>query len=562
MRLRNACAEGKGLALLVAMAAVVCICNARAAYGAFPPDWRARAAGEQRCAICRDVAEHAEGAVGGAAAALDALEARCGQLSGACEAARLPCGTLAAAARTAGARRACQELEVCPRATVAAEARAAPKAAPLSPVDVRVARAHGPKGYAKLRVSVISGGPDPSLNPPVNDTSGIFTYDAPFAHRWTDYRLQSGLVDAVEGGNTFDVGGVKVDVRLAPRGAGVRGVIVADPCFSSEWVICAFGEAFGMLDRLPALLNAAAAGGSNGGGAAMDYWTILGDNFYDRDGELSQLFFSRLSLQTKATPFSTSLGNHDYWVHGFPEAMNTLKDQFGNGAMQFYAMDTLASQHGEDAFIDTSVSPNGVLKFLDERSRLPAVNNSIFYHVTGNVGLLGFSGAYKWRAIEGVVAEACGWFAAQSPLPSVVQLQGHWNDASLGCNKDMSVPAVYNAMMGMEQCAPIADRLIYFEGHTHCNQVVQTTETTEVGIMVGGLGMMSACSGVHSYRLGVTVLDTTNARARVLYYPLSSGGKPNASAAIALEQCWLASGLGGCEHLAQIWKDDPLPALS
>ena len=74
----------------------------------------------------------------------------------------------------------------------------------------------------------------------------------------------------------------------------------------------------------------------------IDYWQILGDNFYDRDGHLTQAWFDQLSLEVKTTLFATVAGNHDYW--GFGSGVIGLDiDQFGNGLMQYYGMDTVSS---------------------------------------------------------------------------------------------------------------------------------------------------------------------------------------------------------------------------
>ena len=53
-----------------------------------------------------------------------------------------------------------------------------------SPLDIRVSKAYGSRGYDKVRVSVIS-------EEPVR--SDVFSYSEPFQHRWTQYYLNTGL---------------------------------------------------------------------------------------------------------------------------------------------------------------------------------------------------------------------------------------------------------------------------------------------------------------------------------------------------------------------------------
>ena len=49
------------------------------------------------------------------------------------------------------------------------------------PPDLRVARGLGPKGYGKVRISVITHGP-------ANFSDFAFDYSAEFQYRWTKWR--------------------------------------------------------------------------------------------------------------------------------------------------------------------------------------------------------------------------------------------------------------------------------------------------------------------------------------------------------------------------------------
>ena len=84
--------------------------------------------------------------------------------------------------------------------------------------------------------------------------------------------------------------------------------------------------------------------------------------FYDRDGHLAQSWFDQLTLRTKSKLFATVAGNHDYW--GFGDSIVALdKDQFGNGNVQFYGMDSAASMAVVNSsvpgqFMDLSIDPD------------------------------------------------------------------------------------------------------------------------------------------------------------------------------------------------------------
>lgn len=57
---------------------------------------------------------------------------------------------------------------------------------------------------------------------------------------------------------------------------------------------------------------------------------------------------------------------------------------------------------------------------------------------------------------------------------------------------------------------------------------------------------------------GMSVLDTTGGRSRVLYYALDGPGLDVESRYAEVLTCWRAMGLAGCEHLAEVWLDEPI----
>lgn len=254
-----------------------------------------------------------------------------------------------------------------------------------APLDLRVAKAVGSKGYDKVRVSVVSQGAAAagidlgSLAPEAyNETFryrwvGAFdlgtkgtscgvdnvyntsvglgnSYDAdcmlacthdPRCHHYTwydgtktcelsgascDYRpaptaeatyatvgnnvLASAVVAMLPGQNRLKIGGHDVTIALPPQGAGVRGIVISDPCFSSRWVGCQWGSPWKTFNRTIAMLNALASAGD------IDFFGVLGDNFYDQDGRLTKAVWDRLNLDFKSKFLLTMPGNHDIWVPG------------------------------------------------------------------------------------------------------------------------------------------------------------------------------------------------------------------------------------------------------
>ncbi len=64
------------------------------------------------------------------------------------------------------------------------------------------------------------------------------------------------------------------------------------------------------------------------------YWGLLGDNFYDQDGRLTKSLWDGLSLAAKSKIFQTVAGNHDIWVCGGPDCGDDF-DQYGKSLGRF-----------------------------------------------------------------------------------------------------------------------------------------------------------------------------------------------------------------------------------
>jgi hypothetical protein len=268
-------------------------------------------------------------------------------------------------------------------------------------------------------------------------------------------------------------------------------------------------EGFGMLERMTRLLNKLLARED------IHYWAILGDNFYDQHGEVSAEFFRGLSGPARSKPLLTVPGNHDFWIAGAPAA-GSLDDQLGYGFMQFYGQDTVAA---------TSAGPYDFSGNPDA-SEIAAAENFIFGTHIGDTALFGYSGAHPWSVTEPHALEFCA-YAGETPSIRTLLLLGHWSTQDSGCLDGMEVPAVFYRMKQMPGCDRPEVRFLYFEGHMHCNRVVeQTTGPLDaVGFMVGGTGMAQDNCDETGGQVGFTVVQSVpdasgGPNVRVDHFPL------------------------------------------
>jgi len=319
----------------------------------------------------------------------------------------------------------------------------------------------------------------------------------------------------------------------------VAGVLIADPCVKGSEVGCTYESKFKTTERLPKLLNAF-VGGSN----ATDYWGIFGDNFYDRQGEVTKSVYDQIDLKTKSKIMLTVPGNHDYWVLGSP-LVGAGADQYANGHMQWYAQDAKAAT--ETSPFDFSIDPS---KEIGTAKKKPTITNSFWYNQIGNTGLIGYSGAYHFQEAKPYMAEACQWLKGQKGLQIAV-IVGHWDVDGLGCESDMAGPALYEEVAKMDGCDAFDSRgmLKFVMGHTHCN-VPHPHGKIDTGFMVAGQGM----EGCGNY--GIPILDTTEDRVRFWNFEVvSKDGKDTYDEVMA---CVTAKGWRACTDLAESWLDIPL----
>jgi hypothetical protein len=406
-----------------------------------------------------------------------------------------------------------------------------------SPLDIRVSKAVGSKGYDKIRVSLITNSNETEI-----PHSDIFTYQNEFQYRWTDKYLSSGIVTVIPGqDNILNIEGQEITINIPKQGDGVRGLIFADPCYTSEFIVCSYQNTFDMFNRLTTLLNAINSHSDT------SYWQILGDNFYDQEGEISSVFFSALSYETKSKIFLQAPGNHDFWVKATP-ALWTKKDQQGNGNMQYYGQDVIASTNESpyDFSANPDINPNA--------ENLPVSSNFFTYNLIGNVLMVAFSGAHSFESMIPYFEEACNY--ATEVSPALIFLLGHWNEDGDGSTIASTTPGVFEELKILPACMKHESKLRYFEGHLHCNQVVDK----DLGFMVGanGMGDFSGCGG----DWGLPIVDTTEGRFRIYYFPISKfqiREHEQYDNYDAILDCITNKGISQCYELATVWVDTPLP---
>eukprot|EP01006_Ploeotia_vitrea_P056957 TRINITY_DN68140_c1_g1_i1.p1 TRINITY_DN68140_c1_g1~~TRINITY_DN68140_c1_g1_i1.p1 ORF type:complete len:420 (+),score=31.16 TRINITY_DN68140_c1_g1_i1:23-1261(+) len=389
-------------------------------------------------------------------------------------------------------------------------------------LDLRVSPALGSHGLDYARISVIDRNP--------TETYGnFFSYNKQFQWRWTNVSLHSVLHKVKPGRNTFKIGTEQVEVRIPQPKEGVRAVFFGDPCMvHTQYLWPCIDNIKG---KLPSLLNIM------GDKEMLDMWSILGDNFYDLDGFMSETFFELLNQKIKQIPLFTVVGNHDYWVMGAPTRM-TAMDQFGNGFMQFYGQDIMYGKNRTVDYLDFSVEP-GFPHF-----RLPPAHNFFQYKMIGNVGFIGYSSAYDWSEQSAFFHEACAYF--DKTKPSFLWLVAHWSNCNAGCKEGMNTPVLYDRIKTIQGCNIPGFKNMY--GHTHCN-----TKESDHQFLIGATGFLGDC-----YSAGVVYMHTFTTptpRMQLSVFPFASETEYK-SLTSCLQQS--TTGLDGCMHLSKLWLNQTL----
>mmetsp|Transcript_72608 Transcript_72608/g.151574 ORF Transcript_72608/g.151574 Transcript_72608/m.151574 type:complete len:493 (-) Transcript_72608:163-1641(-) len=414
-----------------------------------------------------------------------------------------------------------------------------PPKADVQGLELRVSKALGSKDYNLLRISAITSSPDPP-------TADFFDYSAQFKYKWTQFYLHSALKAVTPGQATqITLGGQDITLSLPAKGAGVTGLLIADPCVNSptgkSWVGCRFGDEFKTIENTPTLINTFASGDN------IDFWSITGDNFYDRTGEITADVFSRISLQAKSKIFNTVPGNHDHWALGSPDVAS-VHDQCGNGFMQYYGQDSYAAKNltvgSTEAPFDYSINPHRLLG-----CKKAAESNFIWYNQIGNLGMIGQNGAFGLDDTRPFLQEACAWAANQEDM-DVLVLFGHWDVSGMGAEGDMAMPAFYSEVAAMPGCDKFEAKnmLKFVMGHTHCNDP-HPHGKVGAGFRVAGFGM----DGCGNY--GVPLIDTSDNKVRFWYFDTSDSDRLNEVVACVSREGWKS-----CTSYATLWLNEDIPA--
>ena len=407
----------------------------------------------------------------------------------------------------------------------------------VSPVQLRVSMGFGTKSYGTLRVSAIT---DAALPAPFAGA----TYSEPFRYKWTQHALHTFVTSVPTGQRVpFAGDGFNTTLWLPKQGAGVAGVLIADPCVSGSVVGCSFQRRFHTDERTMALIDMFAKHDD------IDYWGILGDNFYDQSGDITAQEYAKLSLPTLSKIMLSVPGNHDYWVLGSP-LVGTGADQFGNGFMQWYAQDSRAGRHdtptNSSMPFDFSADPGHSVLGGDK----PQIDNHHFYHQIGNTAFIGYSGAYSLDELMVQMVEACAWLPSQPGIEMAVLL-GHWDIPGLGATEQTATPGMYEHVKDLPGCDAFDRKgmLKFIMGHTHCN-AVHPHGHVDTGFMVAGMGM----EGCGNY--GVPVLDTTGGNVTFWYFSVVD--EDGTDTYEAVHDCVSTRGWRQCTHLAVKWLEQPL----
>mmetsp|Transcript_9318 Transcript_9318/g.27382 ORF Transcript_9318/g.27382 Transcript_9318/m.27382 type:complete len:230 (+) Transcript_9318:1098-1787(+) len=215
--------------------------------------------------------------------------------------------------------------------------------------------------------------------------------------------------------------------------------------------------------------------------------------------------------------------------------------------MQWYAQDPIS-----EGFLDFAVDPDAQQDW-DIVQNDP--KNLFWYNKLGNVGFIGYSGGSSWEEMKPDFQEACAFMGSEGG-PDVVVLLGHWNDRGMGCEQDMTVPAVRKEILELPGCSAFGDRLKAFDGHKHCNYVQETGADGKGNIfMIGAHGMEDHCDPQY----GFAYVESDATSYRVYYFEEQNATEDNYE---ALKACFDAKGVAGCKDMAATWLEMEDPHLT
>jgi len=461
-------------------------------------------------------------------------------------------------------------------------------------MDLRVAKGMNDRGYEKIRVSVIT---TKETEPDCDFSDADFQYNekffgpagsgihdpqkGPLLNKMSEMTLRTTIKTVVPGGMcALDMGGEQIIVKTPAKGGRSRGLLFADPCIRQvhPGPPCKFGEQYKIKEHFSKAINALV------GSDEIDFWGIIGDNFYDATGQINVEFWAELSLEAKAKPFITVPGNHDFWNAGYPEGGGGYAgvDHFGYGWMQYFGQDVVGSSlvnatpynlpksksdHSWPAPAAKVPGTNPSRPVALPLSGIPLEENFVFWHQIGNVASFGYSGAHatgpnpatNHGRIDPYVEKFCKWVGESDDIVSWM-LFGHWNGPNLGCMNGMDTPNVYKVLMSKSGCAK--KKGLFFDGHDHCNRITAhncaeanakgCSDPLPVGFMIGASGMdgeVGNCQRNPDSAQGFVVVDSMAKDIAVDYYDMGKFDQ--------LSGCWDANKdqpVTKCRSMAQKYR--------
>jgi len=404
------------------------------------------------------------------------------------------------------------------------------------PFNVRATMGMYQRGYGKVRLSVITDSP--------TQPSGLqWQYSKQFAYMWKNHYLHSSIVDVIPGTPTnFMIDNNRVSITIPEENKATRGIFFADPCFTGASCCCKYAKDRWIFNRHTDMLNALSDNND------IDFWYVGGDNFYDNTDYWTNQFFGALNTNTKSKMSGMVLGNHDYWLYSNPGSGNS-GDQLGIGMTQYYAQDTLASvvlNNGEP--YDWSINPSGKYNWAPPPV---ADKNGIWWFKIGNLGILGYSGAYKWETYQPYLDQMCTQFANDDGVKYVIVLS-HWDALTngYGVQWEMDAPSFVKKMKDMSSCSAFKYRVKYVDGHDHTNRLYDD------GFKIGANGYDS---GGYWGAVGQLYIKTDDSGRLWAYYLEFSNGPD--SQFDQLLSCVKSNHLEGClkNPAVTLWFDSGPP---
>ena len=415
-------------------------------------------------------------------------------------------------------------------------------------LDIRVAAPSTWMSPNLVRITVI----DNNLNNTNTTHTQIFldqfSYNANYKYFTLQKVVHTGLFPVNPGQVSNIVLGdnlVTLPINLPKQHSSpVRGLLLADPCWSSTYMNCPFGQMWSVLPRLTQLLNTLANKKEQD---ALHFWTVLGDNGYDEpEGTALPELYTNLNAAAAALPSLITFGNHDGWAlggcsaHGF-----SGPNPKGATTIQYSGQNTLASA------ADPKNNPFDWTGFNLTDSKTPAAASNFFSTgMIGNMFYIMYSGANTLEETMPHFQEACQFVKQNKPTWTMIM--SHWSGENCNCAPGMSTPAVYELLITLDGCKQVANTIKFIQGHSHQNVVVKAN----TGFTVGGQGMGEAF-GYATY--GFPFLDTFNDRIRIWNFHIAYANSTGDGNWNALIDCVnQEGGLHFCTHLAELWLDQPV----